>query len=448
MGFWSSWFGNEEAPKPSRVTLIPDVLSMFVEYSEEDSPTLEVTSDGLRRHNQAELSFAVQHRETDNPEALLGDLADFLRTVDDLASQGRIVEDGDLTEFGERAFLAPEVGGIVYAQNAGRLWGILVKRDEIPVVKMGGAHRVLTRLGAANSHYPFPTTSDLHRASVSHQDAEESSVLAGLPTAKVAGLAATLRGKTLELTAAPRVRAAIAALLPQIPANMGVGFLTSPSQEATGSFVWSPGQDGAGAITAPGTTGESLCGWVLVIAPEQPTDHIRLIEDGFGLLLQDATWERLRAALRDGDELAIQPDGDSFGLRLSWLPDVYVNPVDGTRLTAEGGWKTYQPQGREPVEGQRIVLLSDEQALERAISTERLSAYIKTLFLLMVEARGSLSPELVVQVDLEPSRPPQFTGKPEQPLPETLSTQIGAVKAPTVTEPIAFQLILAALAAE
>lgn len=60
---------------------------------------------------------------------------------------------------------------------------------------------------------------------------------------------------------------------------------------------------------------------------------------------------------------------------------IYINPVDGYTYESEGQWKTYNKKDTPHIEGRillkPIILLSNQNDMERIVGIERLASFIK-----------------------------------------------------------------------
>ena len=92
------------------------------------------------------------------------------------------------------------------------------------------------------------------------------------------------------------------------------------SEEADGCLSWLPGQTSPVAITPEGSQGKVLNGAFLCVVAEQQTDSAMLVEDGFSLLLTDATQAALFEAFQHGKDSRFLLQGDISALNLQFRP--------------------------------------------------------------------------------------------------------------------------------
>jgi hypothetical protein len=99
----------------------------------------------------------------------------------------------------------------------------------------------------------------------------------------------------------------------------------------------------------------------------------------------------------------------------------YVNPVDGKTYSAKGGFTKYEPDGGvKPVSGTvktlNIVLLTEQDKLERIIGVERLANFIKSMDTIVdrefagVKEKGEILIQFTLYADKKPSTIISFSG--------------------------------------
>jgi hypothetical protein len=256
-------------------------------------------------------------------------LLDLLAAVYRYAEQGRTVDCGGFTQFAPGGW--GPFAAVVYTRSESSvasavaeelLRGILLTEAEIELAKEYGFSRVLSRLGRAYRHYPFPTWIDSARPSVASADELEKTVLHEIPWAWPNGASALLiRDQDLillRLTSAAGGRLAHA--LAQLPRSAAIAVLTDIDPIANGCLVWEPGQLEPAAI-APngGDNGSALSACFLLFAPDQPANGGCAIEDGLALELTASSWTALRAAIETRHPVAIQAENDGLSFSLEWV---------------------------------------------------------------------------------------------------------------------------------
>ena len=311
-----------------REVLIPRQLSVAIDEGGIRTasgmlPALLYTTEGLERHGQREMVFAVIRTGTPAP----GYPLTMARTVHRLAAEGRLVEAGDVSVFNQPGIDIDErVTGFVYAAapedipstvrfERPPLVALPLLAGETAVVQRFGHARVLSLLGAQERYYPHPWWFRPGRSPVV-DDAEfrAATMLSKAPAYNLPFLRVVHIGDRLELTItagdatsyiggadeeleafeeALREAADVCAFLP--------GLADVPQ-----TYVWAPGQQGPAAIVAPGGERSTRIGCnflLLVRGTLEPT--ARQIEDGFAVLLTGAMYARLRQAVEAGRPIEI-----------------------------------------------------------------------------------------------------------------------------------------------
>jgi hypothetical protein len=325
---------SEHGRFPLRVQLVPAALHADV-YRHDLSagptgaiPCWTYVTDGLRAHGQKEIALTLRRLATEEPADFPRAPLDLFRAVQPLAARGQLVDESGLTELGGQflgegdfravGYLAPQLLPGLPAPAAPWLTAILLTDGERAVANAAGVTRVAARLGQAYSHYPFPPWSERSRPSVASADEITHSIVDRMPRL---ALRATVRkeGNEVRLTLPPEAPALFARELPKVPPRMPLCLLTAVDAGADALLVWHPGQAAPAAIAAPGADGMRLGGAFCAFLSEQAADYAQLFEDGYVVMLTDATWAAVRedlAAGRARDVAPTRPDGLSFALRL------------------------------------------------------------------------------------------------------------------------------------
>jgi len=395
MGFFSKLFDKGHETTPQRVLVV---------------------SRGLSALGQREIALSVKLRRDEQEANVRAQLEAFLGTVRSLAEEGRLVEAGGLTEFGQRGLLDSSVGGLAYGDHpeapSNALVGVLLGDEEIELAKTAGVTRVLTRLGEATREYPFPFTSDRDRPSVA-LPGDEHSMLAHLPRLHAPRVSLSFANDVLVVTCLRSTGAWLREALEQLPADSGFALLTQPSTRANGRLVWKPGQTSPAAITPPGSTGNCLTGGMLIVGPNVDEDLVRMHEDGFAVVATAETWCAMRRALVEETAFALAPSEGGAALQIE-----FVEP--GTHLPAEG------------VTGpEEIVLLTSEEEIANAVSVEELSGFIGSLMQVLAPVEAA-----ELHVELTPGRGAKTNS--DVVLPADIQERMHLVESPAVRGPVAF----------
>jgi hypothetical protein len=283
-------------------------------------------TEGLLKRRQRELVVSLQVGAGDDPQAHLRELSRYFVTVWRWAQQRNLVDAGGVTRFGDRGMFGRSGNGFVYVDAKplrgvmmpGRaLAAIVVDPGEVETALAHGVYRILARLGEASACFPYPTWSDLARASVA-SEREGESALGKVSRTRAPGVHFVIEGKRLRVRIPTAARGilgrGVGALAPRTP----FALLTEPAANADAMLVWHPGQAEPKAIYAEGSEGARLTGGCLAVVPGGQKDEIRVMEDGYTLLLSDDTWGSLASALL-GEHLISLPMADGATLEIEWL---------------------------------------------------------------------------------------------------------------------------------
>lgn len=289
-------------------------------------PCWTYLTDGLLPQGQKEIALTVVRPPGTPVDGFPHMVLELLGMIGDLSAQGRTVDVGDYTGFGDTGFLGnPDLRGVLYIpyqsipglEPAGpALTAILVPGDELDVATACGVTRVMARLGRAHSHFPCPDWSDPQRAAVMSAAEIGQSVLAKMPTLTLAAASVTRRGNEVTLALAEPARRRLALHLDSLLPKHPLALLTGLPPSADALLVWQPGQQGPMGISAPGRSGEEIAGCFCAFVPKQQADEARLFEDGFALMLTKGSWRRVRTALISGDDLSLPPGPGGLEFRV------------------------------------------------------------------------------------------------------------------------------------
>jgi len=480
----SRWFGGAKASSvtdgqlttchnvfPQSVDVIPGRLKVGIflheiEYEKEIFSCWSYVTDGLVAQKQKEIIFTLRRDPGQKPEDYPRELLDLFATFFHYAERGQVVDVGQSTLFGETGLGGDrDFRGIGYIEPQGfpgvdtkgvpLLAGILLKNDEAQIAWDLGLTRVTALLGMKYHYYPCPTWSDLKREPVATLHAMEKSHLweiAGVP----ARASYYEERKHVFLSVLPSSQASLPGFLNKLPPTKPLALLTQPDLRANACLVWPSGHDQPVTITPAGSDGSRKTGAFLAFIPEQDTNEIGTVEDGFFLYLTNSAWQKIREALVSGTDVFVPPAGvGGASITVVWAkPAAYTSPVSGERYTAER-WTTYNPETTLPpkelvaVSSSRIVLLTSEHDLQERTPAEDLAAYVNAIenvvdtFFTPLERRTNR--ELTIQLALTTAEHEvRFIAVPDlsADVAEDLHERLESVPSPKVGGPVKLDFIL------
>jgi len=290
-------------------------------------PCWSYVTDGLAAHGQPELVFTLVRPADAGAEGAAEEPLQLLGAIAGLAAQGRLVFAGDYTELGAQGLLGrPSLRGLAYetawpmhgvTMPPGTLSAVALVGHEMDTVKRYGSLRVLARLGRASAFFPTASWCVPDREPL--MGPESGTVLEGVASARFHGVTATLEGDRIVLGVARRSHAQIAQQLPALPPEAACALFASLSPIADACLVWSPGQRAPEAISPQGSQGAHIAGCFALFVPQQQADGGNPFEDGFAIMLSDASWARLRDALVAGHAVDVPAAAPEMkGVRLAW----------------------------------------------------------------------------------------------------------------------------------
>jgi hypothetical protein len=480
----SGWFGGAKANSatdgqlttshnifPQSVDVIPSKLKVRIflheiEYEKEIFSCWSYVTDGLVAQRQKEIIFTLRRDPGQKPEEYPRELLDLFATFFQYAERGKVVDVGQSTLFGETGmggdrnfrgigYIEPQGFPGVETKGVPLLAGILLKNDEAQVAWDLGLTRVTSLLGMKYRYYPCPTWSDLKREPVASLHAMEKSHLWEI--ARVPARASYYEErKHIFLTVLPSSQASLQEFLNKLPPTKPLALRTQPDPRANACLVWPSGHDQPVAITPAGSDGSRKTGAFLAFIPEQDTNEIQTVEDGFFLYLTNSDWRKIREALLSGTDVFVSPAGvGGASISVVWAkPTAYTSPVTGETYTAER-WTTYYPETTLPpkelvaVSSSRFVLLTSEHDLQERSTAEELAAYVNAIenvvdtFFTPLERRTNR--ELTIQLALTAAKHEvRFIAVPDlsADVAEGLHERLESVSSPKVGGPVKLDFIL------
>jgi hypothetical protein len=480
----SGWFGGAKSNSvtdgqhttshnvfPRSVEVIPGRLKVRIflheiEYEKENFSCWSYVTDGLVAQKQKEIIFTLRREPGRKPEDYPRELLDLFATIFEYAERGQTVDAGQSSLFDESGMGGNrDFRGIGYVEPQGfpgvetggvpLLAGILLRNDEAQIAWDLGLTRVTALLGMKYRYYPCPTWSDLKREPVASLKAMEKSHLWEI--ARVPARASYYEERNqVFLSVLPSSRASLQEYLNKLPPTQPLALRTQPDPRANACLVWPSGHDQPVAITPAGSDGSRKTGAFLAFIPEQETNDIHTVEDGFFLYLTNSDWRKIREALLSGTDVFV-PSATVGGASISvvWAkPAAYMSPVSGETYSAER-WTTYNPDTSLPqkelaaVSSRRIILLTNTQDLEARSTAEDLGAYVNAIekvvdtFFTLLEQRTNR--ELTIQLALSAAEHEvRFLAVPDLSanVAEELQERLKSVPSPKVGGPVKLDFIL------
>lgn len=480
---------HEPGTPIAKIPIIPGKLHVSIFSHIIDSPKGPVScwtymSEGLLTNGQKELSFTIKRDAAEPEDAFPEGILPLYKTIYDLSLRNQIVDEGGYTKLGDTGpgILRDDFRGILYTPaqklhgvtaNGPYLTGIIVTRGEIDVAMQFGIVRVMALLGREFGFFPTAPWLDRRRAELTRLQLWENTLLAKMPRIRLthASVRQELkphatplgRGATVVLRLRPNAKETLKEAFAKLGTDTPMAFLVDSDVEADSCMVWKAGQQEPAAIAAPGSTGTRLGGNFIVFAPGAAEDAVKGNEDGFSVLLTEATWEKVRAAIQGGRSISVPSVGDGMNFAISWRSEVYENPIDGLSYQAPDGWQTYfgasaGPDHKHaggsdqsnPVKLAQFVFLQPEQEFSRRVKIEELGNYILSIHKLFSsefrQDTNNSGLDILLQIEIRPPHEaqPKLAVRPAAAQPRGLNELVHRIEAlhpPTVQEgPVRFQV--------
>jgi hypothetical protein len=129
-------------------------------------------------------------------------------------------------------------------------------------------------------------------------------------------------GKYLLLRIPARSRFQLQQALMGIPPDTPFAVLTRPDPRRAVRLVWRPGQKMVEGIRPWGSADTPVTGTFVVLEPSLEGDGGRVREDGFVVHLNPPSWQRIREAVENGQDVSVAASRNGFGFTLEWIDDL------------------------------------------------------------------------------------------------------------------------------
>lgn len=323
---------------PQRVDVAPGVAAYLLEHElpllDRPVPCWSMWTDGLRDVGQREVTVTLV-RSGAAREVFPPGLRGYVEALQHFAHEGRPVEHGgisgyaapgpfDVGDFVGVAFVDALASGPIPLPpsplGAHALAMLLLREGELEMAQVSPL-RVRTALGALYRYYPWAWWCDPERPSAYQPGDAGSSLLAQMGRFRPRGATVTLRGDEVVVELG---RAAVEQLVMALDQGQALALLAEPAADATAVLSWRPGQAGPKAITAEvgngrGGAAARIAATFLCVLP-QPRSELRVVEDGYVAMLDDAAQDRLRRLVGDvqggTSEVSVLAAAGTPGLRL------------------------------------------------------------------------------------------------------------------------------------
>jgi hypothetical protein len=479
---------SEQLVPIHRTVIIPDVLSVIL-YQDEiglgldsqggsapSTPAWVFASHGLETFGQRELVLVILKTAPLSPPQSPNEL---VSTVYQQARAGTVLQEGNVLEVrGANIDFDPRVSGFMflhYATYDPRLPAIEVDMyrkspllvlpvlpDEIQAADMFGNSRIVALLAKDSRSHPFPWWHDARRNSVVSVSGPPS-ILADLriPRANTPYVEVVQTGPHLDIIVTTEERSRLHELFTTAPDSFVL--LTGVASESLARYFWEPGQTQPAATWRTQGTKDVIhgdlpvAGNFLMLLHGEIKNSTQLSEDGFIVMMAEPTWRLFIAALKEQKPFTCRTRGERISeVSLQFREYRYVSPFGRTYQTVSGGaFNIYRPSPGakshvgmselQNVEVQQIQLLTAQNEIFQAISTEALGDYISEACAVIDDAMEGVvhcGEEFFVQFRLAPNSQPlvQLAVRADDPqafpsqTAQLLVDRLNSLPAPAVTQ--------------
>lgn len=365
---------------------------------------------GLAAHGQPELVLNVTLREGESGASVLPDPRSFFQAIYGLAKSGAGVSPGGFSQFGNPGFLGDaRFIGVMY-QEAGageaaqaeaeprqgrgpspQLAVIALTQEEMQAVMETGGSRLMAALGRMYRYYPGPFWNERGRASAVSAATLEQTILVKIARWGCAGLYVRKDGDRLLLQLPRSQSQEIERFLPLLDQEQPSALMAQIDPAANACLTWAAGDQALVAIAPPGSDGSRLAGLFVALLPNQASDLMRVVEDGFLLGLRADSFRAVRDALAKQATLSLPLAEGAAALDISWY-----EPAAGQSADCEGAFSVHL---LNPDAELRVRIRSDIKAL-----SDYFAALVRIIDTWKTQQASRASAGLLVAVGVKPGR--------------------------------------------
>lgn len=342
---------------PARMDVVPGRLKVRI-FEETWTTALGETSgyvlltEGMESLDQKEFILGIARDPGDGPE-LLGEFIQLFDVIFDEACRGNIVDVGGVTTLRalqETRFMSPGgYSGLLYTYPTA-FWAegpylethlamVPVKAKELEIAAAYGHTRVLAKLGHRHLYYPSPPFAERRRPDVFEQADLESSIVAKTQIISCYDSCVWAEDTVVPVqeddtpgdyregpwtmgeiivTLGAQAARTLAEAVPRVSGDHPLTLLTSVYPDLKRCLVYVP-PPGTPTIIRDGHFREPRCaGAFILFGGRNKGNMARRLEDGFGVPLDNTSWDQVLEALGSGTPLTLPPSDDFPGLKLVW----------------------------------------------------------------------------------------------------------------------------------
>ncbi len=322
---------------PVEFELVPNKLKVRIYSHEIETPKGKIpcwsyVSEGLQAYRHQELIFTLARKPEEQSQDFPRDIFTYFMEVLRFAEKGNIVTAGGFSELGQGSpgVLRPDFRAFTYINpcpiegidTRNHLAAILLTSEELSVAKAFGVTRVLANLGEVYRFYPTAFWCDRERKSVlSLEMVEQASLLAKMKRMTFPGARLIERDHQIFLKLPQGAHLWLKTNLSGIPAKeVYFTLFTNADPLADCCLVWKPGQTGPAAIAPPDTTQSRKTGNYIGFLGGQAENGVKLIEDGFMIILTEDSWNKVKKALFSEKPVSIpMEDKAAPNFSIEWI---------------------------------------------------------------------------------------------------------------------------------
>ena len=415
-------------------------------------------SVGLKARGAREISITLPRSWPAGTTYLALDL---LKLLDGYAAEGRPAVLGGWTGFESTELGSGRPLGLIYARGTpirgvpvgpSTLCAVLVHAEEYALAQRGYGTRVLARLANDARSFPYPPWWALRdRPVFSLREASESLVDAGAPRLAFGDVRVTALEGEIQLSLPGDAAGEIDGLLRSRPDLAALTLQAHLAPDADGQMLWFAGEKVPRANAPHGHKPTRMGHSFALFVRHGEVDSMHLTEDSVACVLCAASFEKLLASLRGGQEQLV-PMLNGMPLRVLFRAEsdegeIRVQTVGGVTWTEVSVPRKPGPSSSRVSDFRIVLLLPEKEISERVASSDlaQTAASIQA----EIERAATAHPvsatcAITVRYTLSPGLPPRILlGAAKSARPALFAPLHEAIKAlplPSATGDIAFEV--------
>jgi len=333
---------------PIVVDVIPQQLQAFVHLHDVTNiPCFTYVTNGLTAYEQQEISFTLRRVGNENCTNFPMIPIELFHNIYDRVRSGETFDFGGCTVFDRFELLGTQnMKAVIFTReqpgsevqlSKDTLHAVLITDEEYQVYKRHGILRMLSKIGYKERSFPFPSWNDRFRQNAVTMADLETSIILKTFLNRISGTRVT-KMKTEDqindlilMQVSPNSHEIVKDLVARMDSPRPFTILTELDDDADSCLIWKSGLTQPTTLSVHNTTIRTA-GCFILFCPEQFENELKMVEDGYTLMLTNATYHQLCEAISSRKPFSV-PLKENGQFRLEWQPMYSDKKDDPKRRT-------------------------------------------------------------------------------------------------------------------